>query len=159
MGYTSYYFYEFSQGFVTYRRLAGSPDEEASTILLGKSPPELLRKQILADLFKQTDVMNVNMRDLTLPIHPGKSLKIKKLKSLAKKFFSIPTVYLKFYPPPPPPDSSSNKKRDIVKDNKRKKSPSSINSGEKKRWVGRPKKVPVKLSGLQSVTRYFRVIK
>ena len=91
-GYTGNYFFEFSKGYCTFRRLATTPDAEAVSIQLTKKIPEL-RKQILEDLFMETNLMKVRMIDLRLPQHAGKSLSMKKIKSLGKKYFSIPDKY------------------------------------------------------------------
>ena len=96
-GFTSYYFFEFTNGYVTYRRLANSPGEEALThklIDLTNGTREL----ILMDLFGTTDIDKIGFRDLTLPVHPGIDLKEAKLKSLSKKYFSIPKDFLDYYP-------------------------------------------------------------
>ena len=38
------------------------------------------------------------MKDLTLATNPGKKLSMKKLKSLSKKYFSIPAAFINYFP-------------------------------------------------------------
>ena len=157
-GYTSNFFYEFSQGYCTFRRLANTPDNEAVSIKLTKPIPEL-RKQILQDLFIETDLKKVKMVNLLLPKHPGRPITQKKIKSLGKKYFSIPEKYLKYYPPLPVPDKGIVGKEESKNSQKRNLSGDLRSSGQKKRRVGRPKKQAGMIAGLQSVTKFFRPVK
>ena len=77
--FTSYFFFEFRNGYVTYRRLANSPDEEALTHKL-IDLTNVTRDLILMDLFGTTDIEKIGFRDLTLPAHPGVTLKDAKLR-------------------------------------------------------------------------------
>ena len=96
------------------------------------------------------------MRDLTLPAHPGLKLTETKLKSLSRKYFSIPKKYLDYYPEykgivksidDPPAKLNRKRKRDSDNPNKK-----------LRRKVGRPKKLPVILTGVKSITKYFRPV-
>ena len=141
---------------MTFRKLGTTSDEEAVTINLAKPIPAL-RNRILLDLFGKTDTAQVEMLDLTLPVHPGRVLKKKKLISLAKKYFSIPDKYLQFYP------ALTTKIRERLDKAARKKSlKRPVEKGSekregKKRRVGRPKKSVVPPKGIQSITKFFRV--
>ena len=89
-GYTSNYFYEFERGFVTFRRLATCPDAEATSVRLIEASPDV-KHRLLVSLFGNTDKSTLKMLDLTLPAHAGNTLAKTKVKSLAKKYFSIGT--------------------------------------------------------------------
>ena len=157
-GYTANFFYEFTKGYCTFRRLANTPNHEAVSIQLAKPIPEL-RKQILEDLFLQTDVMKVKMVNLSLPRHPGRPIAMKKLKSLGKKYFSTPEKYLKYYPSLPDSIKELIAKEESKTSQKRHLSGDLSSSGQKKRRVSRPKKQAGMIPGLQSVTKCFRPVK
>ena len=115
-----------------------------------------LRSQLLMELFGRCDTSTLSFHDLTLPLHPVKALSAKKLKSLAKKYFSIPVKYLKYYP-------RIEKEAEEVSENKNngsKRSRKSVSEvlPKAKRRVGKPKKAPIIIHGLQSVTKYFRPV-
>ena len=78
----------------------------------------------------------------------------KKLSSLAKKYFSIPDQFLKFYPQlegvVPKLESQDNKPK-----RKKRKLDNDKSSSTVKKKVGRPKKV-VSTDGLGSKTKFFR---
>ena len=95
------------------------------------------------------------MRDLTLPCNPGRKLTLKKLKSLSKKYFPIPKSFLSYYPKYIPPKEEEVENKDPNKNNKRKLHKQKGKG--KKRRVGRPKKIPMPLTGIKSLTNYFRV--
>ena len=95
--YTFNYFFEFSNGVVSYRPLANSPNHEATTVRLLNITPTT-RAEIMMELFGSVDKTSQNMRNLSLPTHTGNALTKTKLKSLYKKYFSIPKKYLKYYP-------------------------------------------------------------
>ena len=97
------------------------------------------------------------MSDVTLPAHPGRTLKKRKLKSLAEKYFSIPDEYLPFYPAVSAEIKASHLERDRKKKLKRQVKKGAVEREIKKRRVGRPKKALVPVKGLQSITRFFRV--
>ena len=111
------------------------------------------RDLILKDFFGTVDLSKIGMRDLTLPCHPGIKLPETKLKSHSKKYFSIPKQFLDYYPKyrnkdkPKDPIIKRIKKRKREPDNPLKRHP---------RKVGRPKKLPVILTGMKSITNYFR---
>ena len=137
------------------RHLATTPDKDATTIHLAKSDDEL-RARILFDLFGKTNLSNLRFNDLTLPTHPGNALSEKKLSSLSEKYFSIPAKYLIYYPKSEAIIAKvMNKGKTGIKQKRKRESDV---SRKVKRRVGRPKKVPVKIPGLQSVTKFFRPI-
>ena len=99
------------------------------------------------------------MRDLTLAPNPGKNLSKKKLKSLSKKYFSIPAAFINYYDYPKysKKDSDDTNPIPIIPKKKKRKGVKSVGS-KKKRRVGRPKKLPVPITGVKSLTNYFRVM-
>ena len=98
-GYTSNYFFEFSGGSVTMRRLTSTPDAEATTVILCDDPVRV-RNLILIDLFGTSKVEDAKLCLIRLPKHEGVKLKKSKLKSLSKKYFSIPERARNYYPVP-----------------------------------------------------------
>jgi len=157
-GYTKYYFFEFTKGYVTYRRLATTPDSEAKTIKLVEVDT-VLEDRLLMELFGKNDVMDLSMKDLKLPVNPGKTLGKAKLKSLAEKYFSIPMTYRQFYPKynikkvkEKPAVSLNNNELESAK----RKLDKSDKSKNKKRRVGRPRRQPKIPTGVRSITTYFR---
>ena len=77
-GYTSFYFFEFTRGFVTFRHLATTPDSEARTIQL-LDLTSVLKDELLIELFGKTAISDVKMTDLNLPVNPGRLLSETKL--------------------------------------------------------------------------------
>ena len=152
--YTFNYFFEFSKGVVSYRPLATSPDEDATTVKLVKFSPTL-KDKIMVELFGKVDKNSIRMRDVTLPSHPGRTLTKTKLESLSKKYFSIPKKYIKYYPKAVmiKLDKKSGKNNVVCK-KKRKMKTDSINQSAKRK-VGRPKKV-VQFNGFETITKFFR---
>ena len=152
--YTFNYFFEFSIGVVSFRPLANSPDNEATTVRLLKITPST-KAEIMMELFGSVDKSTHTMRSLTLPTHNGNALTKTKLKSLYKKYFSIPEKYLKYYPKV----DRLNLELKANKNNKEKPSKRKLASGKNsknaRRKVGRPKKV-ASFHGLESITRFFR---
>ena len=120
-----------------------------------------LKSSIELDLFGKADTKNLRMMDLTLPKHPGKVLAQKKLKSLSKKYFSIPDKFLKFYP-----KCSTLKKQKDPSDTDQKRisikrpgNPGTDNVLVKRRRVGRPPKPLEPITGVQSITKFSRANK
>ena len=159
-GYTSNYFFEFSGGCVTYRKLGSTPDAEATTVTMARRIPDL-ESSIVLDLFGKAGTKHLRMMDLTLPKNAGKVLAKKKVDSLSKKYFSIPDKFLKFYPK----SNSLQKHKEsskIVKKKiliKRPGIPGTDNVVVKRRRVGRPPKPLEPVTGAQSITKFFRVNK
>ena len=152
--YTFNYFFEFSNGVVSYRPLANSPNHEATTVRLLNITPTT-RAEIMMELFGSVDKTSQNMRNLSLPTHTGNALTKTKLKSLYKKYFSIPKKYLKYYPNVDhlKLDKKQNKEN---KDKSSKRKLASLQIIKKaKRKVGRPKKV-ASFHGLETITKFFR---
>ena len=72
-GYTYNYFYEFSQGFVTFRRLATTPNNEATSVgLINRTPA--IKNRIPMEFFGKTDTKTLRMIDLKLPTNAGRKL-------------------------------------------------------------------------------------
>ena len=157
-GYTNSYFFEFNNGFCTFRRLASSPDSEAHTIQIYEYSEDL-KSRVLEDFFGSCETGLPVMSDLTLEVNPGRSLGVNKLKSLSKKYFSIPKKYRSFYPKVIVKEAkelanSESKKQSI----KRKKESEATQSRKVKRKVGRPKLLPPIGHGIQSITSFFRPV-
>lgn len=96
------------------------------------------------------------MMNLTLLKHPGRVLPIDKLKSLAKKYFSIPVKYRPFYPAVLPKEAKKLARERELKVKKRKKVSSVAGERKVKRKVGRPKLIPPVVTGIQSIASFFR---
>ena len=83
-GYTHFYFFEFTAGFLTYRRLATTPDSEAITVQM-IDLTEGTKDKLMIELFGKRSPSKVKMGDVTLPKNTGRLLSESKLKSLAEK--------------------------------------------------------------------------
>ena len=99
-GYTGNYMFEFDAGVCTYRQLATTPDAEAQQVSLLPAgwPAERVRDLISSELFGSTDPKEWTMQNVTLPNAAPKEMTAKKLKSLAKKYCTIPVEYRPYYP-------------------------------------------------------------
>ena len=99
-GYTANYMFEFDSGVCTYRQLATTPDAEAQQVSLLPAgwPAERVRDLISSELFGSTDPKEWTMQNVTLPNAAPKEMTAKKLKSLAKKYCTIPVEYRSYYP-------------------------------------------------------------
>lgn len=163
-GYTSSYVFEFSKGVLTMRTLCTTPDELAVRIDLLKSTVdyEQTRKTIIKDLFGCEDLANVTMLQLTLPKNQGVELKKSKLKSLAKKYFSIPQKFRNYYPDVTTEikQLQKDKLKPEVVGGKRKREDKLMNNNKKKRKVGRPKIVkPLRsVTNTPSILTFFSVV-
>ena len=137
--YTNYFLFEFPNGYVTYRLLATSPEEDSLTQKLIKITSET-SSIILNDFFGTDDTIRLGMRDVLLPCNPGKKLSLKKIKSLFKKYFSTPKLYIDYYPEYDF-EGSEHDISHLVKVNKRKRPINALRNKSKRR-VGRPRKLP-----------------
>ena len=137
--YTNYFLFEFPNGYVTYRLLATSPEEDSLTQKLIKITSET-SSIILNDFFGTDDTIRLGMRDVLLPCNPGKKLSLKKIKSLFKKYFSVPKLYIDYYPEYDF-EGSEHDISHLVKVNKRKRPINALRNKSKRR-VGRPRKLP-----------------
>ena len=99
-GYTANYMFEFDSGVCTYRQLATTPDAEAQQVSLLPAgwPAERVRDLISSEFFGSTDPKEWTMQNVTLPNATPKEMTAKKLKSLAKKYCTIPVEYRSYYP-------------------------------------------------------------
>ena len=107
------------------------------------------------DVFGTTTISDVKMKDLKLPLNPGRTLSKTKLESLSQKYFSIPKTFIKYYPVYVPEVKKSKSKKKKSGSAKRKKNNNGV-ARVKKRRVGRPKKEPMIPEGVRSITAYFR---
>ena len=164
-GYTANYVFEFTKGVLTMRTLCTTPDASARRINMLRSSIdyETQKIAIIKDLFGVESVDKASMLKLRLEKHEGIELKSTKLKSLAKKYFSIPEKFRGYYP-------KLDKQLDEIKqDNssdisvlgKRNKLDKSLQKSKKKRRkVGRPKKVRkplVSVLNTPSILTFFKV--
>ena len=76
-GYTFYYFFEFTNGYLTYRHLATTADSDAITVKLCDHTATL-KEEILLELFGRRSLTGLEMKDLTLPTNTGKTLKAEQ---------------------------------------------------------------------------------
>ena len=100
-GFISFYFFEMDRGTVTYRHTGDSLDAEASVHSLLRADYTVVKKALFQELFGVTSVSELSaasINSLKLPRHKGNTLTKKKVKSLSKKYFSIPPQYRPYYP-------------------------------------------------------------
>ena len=95
-GFTNNYVFEFFKGEVTMKHLI--TENETKKNNLCKLDESTTRRNLWNELFGGTRKQNVTMQDVTLPRLECKELDINKIKSLAKKYHSIPAVHRWFYP-------------------------------------------------------------
>jgi hypothetical protein len=147
--YTGNYFFEIDQSIVSMRHLVSTPDNEAVQFpMLLPENIDYVRQAILFDLFGSgvksiNDVTSIDM--VKLPrVELKEQLTNKKLKSLSKKYFSIPPEVLSYYPSVPEGLFDSSEDEDVVATRSRSKSvrvaPSKKAVGVEKPKVGRPRK-------------------
>lgn len=84
------------------RHLATSPDEENMCFPLTlPATAHAVRSALLMDLFGFTSIGDLTleaMKRFKFPRHEGNPITRKKIKSMAKKYISIPAQYLYYYP-------------------------------------------------------------
>jgi hypothetical protein len=101
-GFTGNYFFEFDKGIVIIRHLATSPNEEKICFpLIFPATAHVVRSALLIDLFRFTSIGDLTlkaMKRFKLSRHQGNTITRKKIKSMAKKYISIPAQYLYYYP-------------------------------------------------------------
>ncbi len=163
--YTGNYFFEIDQGIVSMRHFVSTPDNEAVQFLM-LLPENIVyvRQAILFDLFGSgvksiDDVTSVDM--VMLPrVELKEQLTNKKLKSLSKKYFSIPPEVLSYYPSIPEGLSDSSEDEDVAATRSRSKStrvgPSKKAVGVEKPKVKRPwKNASGTVPGQSSLLSFF----
>jgi hypothetical protein len=117
--YTGNYFFEIDQGIVSMCHLVSTPNNEAVQFpMLLPENIDSVRQAILFDLFGSgvksiDDVTSVDMVKL-LRVELKEQLTNKKLKSLSKKYFSIPPEVLSYYPSVPEGLSDSSEDEDVA---------------------------------------------
>ena len=100
-GYTGNYFFEFANGEVEMRHLIDTPDDDARVFhMIAEGNQGAVKSALLKEIFGPgtNTIDDAKMNNIMLPRHGGKQLTSKKLKSLAKKYFSIPADKLSYYP-------------------------------------------------------------
>jgi len=147
--YTGNYFFEINQGIVSMRHLISTPDNEAvQFLMLLPENIDFVRQVILFYLFGSgvksiDDVTSVDMVKF-LRVELKEQLTNKKLKSLSKKYFSIPPKVLSYYPSVPKGLSDSSEDEDVAATRSRSKNvrvaPSKKAVGVEKPKVGRLRK-------------------
>ncbi|CAM6075432.1 unnamed protein product [Sphagnum tenellum] len=125
------------------RHFVNTPDNEAVQFpMLLFENIDYVRQAILFDLFGSgiksiDDVTSVDM--VKLPrVELKEQLTNKKLKSLSKKYFSIPPKVLSYYPSVPEGLSDSSEDEDVAATRSRSKS-ARIAPFKKVVWVDKPK--------------------
>lgn len=165
-GFTFSFFFEFSGNKVVIRHLCSTPDEEAFEFTMC-SNPELVRKAILKDLFGGKDLKQVSVEDIRLARHQGNKVLPKKLKSLSKKYFSIPSEFLSYYPDVAACDSESDEEENDAEVEESVKSKNKKQSKKKKKneestqltglkGPGRPKKAKIVDASQPSILKFFK---
>jgi hypothetical protein len=96
-GFTSYYVFEFFEGKVKVQPLVTSPDSDSFIHVLTDNPTTTA-KAMNKDLWGTTDLNEASLSSIKLPRAETIQLKDKKMKSLAKKYHSIPPSYRSYYP-------------------------------------------------------------
>ena len=93
-------FFEFDKGVRTVRHLADTPDSEAWSVNLCANFDEC-RKGVLIELFGTTYIAAMVFDNLKLPRHQGTIWQKRKFLPFQKKYFSIPSGKLFYYPAAP----------------------------------------------------------
>ena len=100
-GFTKKYFFEIDQGVCTMRHLCTTPDSQAETFSLVQSNNvELIRQALIRALFPnhvEKSLKGLSIDNMQLPCKALGKLTVKKLRSLSKKYFSIPVMALPYY--------------------------------------------------------------
>jgi hypothetical protein len=111
-GYTANYFFEIDRGNVTMRHLVTTSEQEAVQFsLIANGDPLAIRDAFLVDLLgNEYDLAMATMKDIRLQHQPLLPMTMKKTKSLALKYFSIPSEYLSYYPAAPEESRSESKR-------------------------------------------------
>lgn len=151
---------------MTVKHLTSTPDSEAWTVPLCKNP-EAIKRAILKDLFGNVSFEAATIKDVKLSRPSGNTLTAKKLKSLAKKYFSIPPEIRSYYPDLPENDvesegepgddgavqaSKNPKKRKKAKDTETELDIVAVGN----RKPGRPKSAKTMDPGQQSIYKFFQ---
>lgn len=94
-------FFESDEGHLSMRHLSSTPDIDVAHIQLIKQNFEIIRTSILRDLFgSKVDIVEVAVNKslrIRLPTIDIYDMLSKKLASLLKKYFSIPSEYMAYY--------------------------------------------------------------
>ena len=159
-GFTSNYFFEFCDGLVTYRHLITTPDAQAVTFRL-VDDPVATRKLIINELFRVRLLKSAELVKMRLSPNPGIILKKSKLKSLSKKYMSIPKQFRSYYPSIEDltDDEGSEEGKEIVPNKvKKRKFKQKLAPGvpTKRRKPGRPMKCSAPVDTPSSLS-YFKL--
>jgi hypothetical protein len=112
LGFTDYYVFEFFQGKVRIQPYCSSSPEEAFHHTLCPNPVTTAKK-INWELWGCNSFSDVsNISQVILPVQKTCALKRKKLKSLAKKYDTIPSIFRAFYPDAPEEEEEEEEDED-----------------------------------------------
>ena len=146
------------------RHLVNTPDTEVVTFpLINVDNIDPIRRALLTELWG-VDISSFaqgSMNTLKLPKTPLIELTTKKLRSLAKKYFSIPVKYLPYFPCITQDLQESDNEEEAGSDTRSKKLKKKISRMANgvvppvKKKVGRPKKNVVMAINQPSILRVF----
>ncbi|KAI3648372.1 hypothetical protein MP228_006226 [Amoeboaphelidium protococcarum] len=143
VGFTGCFFFEFSDGVVSYRELCTSANQEVKD--LNKNMEiSVLRQQLSKDLFGTTVKSDWSLSRVLLPRLPQQEIAEKKIKSLSLKYASIPQQYKSYYPTIPQQLLQENVQNKVATRAENEAVQKAINSNSTKkdqirRGPGRPK--------------------
>ena len=153
-GYSKNYYFEIEDGIVNFKYIATTPNNNALSFVIYKDKVET-RQQLLEELFGHSDLTKLEFSTLSLSKAERLKLSKKKLKSLGRKYLTIPKKYLQSYPKLSDELTKEVEKEkedglemeklqnEIKRKRGRKRRKNSKNP--KKRKVGRPRKIKIKV--------------
>ena len=161
-GYTKNHVFEFENGQVKFKYVATTPDEQLSSSTLFDDV-KFCRKYLLTELFGHDELNKITWNQLKLPPCKKRTLTQKKLKSLGKKYLTIPKKFLSHYPilsEELQADVNKSMDRGVAKEKKRKRKSDSVAHPDigalKKRKVGRPRKLKLEVPTNQdTILKFF----
>ena len=99
-GFTFNYVYQFHRGTVTIKHLASDDASDALTYnLLKRDDYDRTKKEMWQELFGSIKKEEVHHKHVRLPVHPTREIDPSKIKSLGKKYHTIPADKRSYYPP------------------------------------------------------------
>ena len=96
-GFTQHYFFEFTNGWVFYRHLLDTREEDVVKMKICNDT-ESFRKMLVKELFGVSNLQEAEFKRLSLPVHKGNKLSRSKIVSLGKKYFAIPVQFRSYFP-------------------------------------------------------------
>jgi hypothetical protein len=164
-GFTDYYVFEFFEGKVRIQPFCSSPPEDAFVHTLCPSPAATAKKinQELWGCDSFSDVSDLSQ--VILPVQKTCALKPKKLKSLAKKYNTIPPNFRAFYPDALDEEEEEEEEDDVQLVSEEQQSPPQKKMRKDRgipgtRNLGRPpKKTAATTTNQRSITCFFQTKK